>query len=196
MTPRQAATRLPGALSAGDWPVAHKALIVLSKADPANASLAYNLGLVLRRLGRDREAEKALSRALALACDHHNARFELAACHMDLGEMDRAEAGFDAYCAVRAQDADAWLNLARLRLRRGDGPGAIDAFSRRAALVEWDLEAEIGKAEALLLVDAQGGQAALAALFRAHAGERPRLLKAMTQGRRGRMPLSASSLLG
>uniref|UniRef100_UPI003BAB7D4F tetratricopeptide repeat protein n=1 Tax=Stappia sp. TaxID=1870903 RepID=UPI003BAB7D4F len=194
MTPAQAAQAVQGALARGDWDKAVTALQVLALADPRNASIRYNLGLALRRLGKDEEALAALASACNLAPSHLNARFEHAACLMDLGHLDDAGKAFSDYCRAADQDADGWLNLGRIRLRLGDAQGAVEALERCLALRPDDREARLARGEAVQLEDRERGHADLRRLYADHPQDRARLLKAMTQGPRGRLPLSGTRL--
>ncbi|WP_417769207.1 tetratricopeptide repeat protein [Stappia sp.] len=194
MTPAQAAEALPRALAAQDWPGARKALARLLRADPKNASLHYNLGLVLRRMERPEDALAAFGSALKHAPDHVNALFEKASAQMELGRIEEAEAGFAAYTARVADDADGWLNLARLRLRLDRAEGAAEAFARASTLRKDDMDARIGAAEAKLRLGQDSGLADLRALHGERPDLRARLLKAMTQGPRGRIPLASQAL--
>lgn len=194
MTPAQAAQAVQGALARGDWEQAVTALQVLALADPRNASIRYNLGLALRRLGKDEEALAALSSACNLAPSHLNARFEHAACLMDLGHLEDAGKAFSDYCRAADQDADGWLNLGRIRLRLGDAQGAVEALERCLALRPDDREALLARGEAVQLEDRERGHADLRRLYADHPQDRARLLKAMTQGPRGRLPLSGTRL--
>lgn len=194
MTPAQAAQSVQGALARGDWKTAVKALQVLALADPQNVSIRYNLGLALRRQGRNQEALSAFSTAGNLDPTHLNTRFEKAACLMDLGRLREAEEAFAHYCGAAGNDADGWLNLGRLRLRLGDTKGARTALSRCLALRANDREAAIALGEATQIEDRERGHAALRRLYAEHPRERARLLKAMTQAPRGRLVLSGSRL--
>ena len=196
MTPAQAAETLPRALAAQDWPGARKALSRLLRADPGNASLHYNLGLVLRRMERPEEALVAFDTALRHASGHLNALFEKASIQMELGQIKEAEAGFSAYAAQVTDDADAWLNLGRLRLRMDLAEAAAEAFTRARTLRKDDMEARIGLAEAGLRLGQESGLADLRRLHAEQQSLRPRLLKAMSQGPRGRIPLSSRRLTG
>ena len=194
MTPAQAAQTVQGALARSDWKTAVKALQVLALADPRNVSIRYNLGLALRRLGKNEDALAALSKAGSLDPLHLNARFEHAACLMDLGHLEEAARAFSEYCKAAENDADGWLNLGRIRLRLGDGSGAEAALARCLALRPEDREADISHGEAIQLGDRERGHAALRRLYADRPRDRARLLKAMTQGPRGRLPLSGTSL--
>lgn len=196
MTPAQAAERLPQALATQDWETARKALGRLVRAEPDNASLHYNLGLVLRRLGEADAAEASFAAALKLSPAHLKALFERAAAAMDAGRQEAAEAGFSAYVEKAPDDPDGWLNLARLRLRRDAAGEAEAAFARVLALRPGDRDARIGLAEAGLRQGRAEAAAKLRALFAELPAERPRLLKAMSQGPRGRIPLSGLALTG
>lgn len=194
MTPARAAELLPQALAAQDWETARKALKRLLRADTGNASLHYNLGLVLRRLGEADAAEASFATALTLAPDHLNALFEKAAAAMDAGRHEAAEAGFALYVEKAPRDADGWLNLARLRLRRDAAHEAEVAFDEALSLRPSDRDAAIGKAEAGLRLGRPDAGSNLRALFTELPDERPRLLKAMSQGPRGTIPLSSLAL--
>ena len=194
MTPAKAAEILPQALAAQDWDTARKALKRLLRADAGNASLHYNLGLVLRRLGEADAAEASFAAALKLSPDHLNALFEKAAAAMDAGRHEAAEAGFALYVEKAPRDADGWLNLARLRLRRDAAHEAEVAFDEALSLRPSDRDAAIGKAEAGLRLGRPDASSNLRALFTELPDERPRLLKAMSQGPRGTIPLSSLAL--
>lgn len=194
MTPAKAAEMLPQALAAQDWDTARKALKRLLRADAGNASLHYNLGLVLRRLGETDAAEASFAAALKLSPDHLNALFEKAAAAMDAGRHEAAEAGFALYAEKAPRDADGWLNLGRLRLRRDAAHEAEEAFDQVLALRPSDRDALIGKAEARLRLGEPDAGSNLRALFTELPDERPRLLKAMSQGPRGTIPLSSLAL--
>lgn len=194
MTPARAAELLPQALAAQDWETARKALKRLLRADAGNASLHYNLGLVLRRLGEADAAEASFAAALKLAPDHLNALFEKAAAAMDAGRHEAAEAGFALYVGKAPQDADGWLNLARLYLRRDAAHEAEEAFGRVLSLRPSDRDAAMGQAEAGLRLGRPEAASTLRTLFAELPGERPRLLKAISQGPRGTIPLSSLAL--
>lgn len=195
MNPQQAAVRFQDALRREDWRAAERALRQLLEVDRANPSLHHNLGLVLRRQGRDADAVSAFDTALRLAPAHPSAAFERAAALMDSGRLDEAEAGFRDHLARQPEDADALLNLGRLLYRRDAAEAAAEMFGRRLVLLPHDLEATIGKAEADQRLGRREGRATLRRLYRERPALRPRLLKIMTQGPTGAVPLDLSALL-
>ncbi|WP_162901266.1 tetratricopeptide repeat protein [Breoghania sp. L-A4] len=177
-----------------DWPAAEAALGLLLKTNPRNASLHYNLALVLKHQGRLDEALAAIGAALALEPAHQGALFEQAACSMDSGLLEAALDAFTTYLARFPEDTDARLNRARLLLRLG-----------RAAEALADCDAVSQKTPDLLLVRAEAlrdlgllaeADAILRPLYRDAPALRPLIVKLMTQGSKGRVPLNASTLGG
>jgi tetratricopeptide (TPR) repeat protein len=59
-----------------------------------NASLYYNLGLLMAQEGKKAEARDAFSQALAIKPDHFKAQYNLALILDDLGEKDKAREAF------------------------------------------------------------------------------------------------------
>jgi len=187
----QAAT---SAIGREDWPAAERALRGLLTRFPGDASLAYNLGLALKRQGQATAALDSFEAALARDPRHGKAMFERAACLMDLGRLTQARAAFRAYILSHGDDADAWLNAGRLALRLGE-PEAARRDLEQAVTLASTPAAALALAEAELETGAvaQGYNRALAVMAQA-PGLRPAALKILTQGPRGRIPLSAGAL--
>jgi|GEM_PF-947807 tetratricopeptide (TPR) repeat protein len=183
------------AIAASDWQEARRALTALLAARPDDAALAYNLALVEKRLGLAAAAEARLAALLAAHPDHANARFEHAAALMDRGAEAEALEGFEACLRLDPNDADALLNAGRLYNRLGDPASAMERLAAAARLRPGDA------AIALALAEAQRDAGDLTAadivfrrLFATAPALRPAILKAMSQGPRGRLPLAATRL--
>ena len=188
------AAALPGALAREDWPAALDCLRGLDRLGPPHASIAYNEGLVLRRLDRPAEAAVAHERALALAPDHPHALFELGASHLEAGELGPAADAFERHLERAPEDAHAHLNLGRARLAAGDPERSLAPLERaHAALgtVESALALAAARRDA---GDPDGSRALLAALPATPQAAASRL-KLMTQGPAGRLPLRAADLV-
>ena len=187
-----------GAIAAARWAEAEAALRSLIEALPApQASLLYNLGLVVKRQGRLAEALGAFDAALAADPGHAKAVFERAATLMDLEDHAAAYAGFGAYLEAAPEDPDALLNAARLALRLGQVAAAAahaEALERQqpedpsVVLLLAEVAAERG--------DQVAARRRFAEVLRAGPPElRAAALAAMTQRPRGRVPLAVDRLL-
>ncbi len=188
------------AVARADWPAAETALRALIAGAgrvgaPERAALHYNLGLVLRRQDRQADAIAAFDMALAQQADHHNALFERAAALMDAALMDNgdladADTAFAAYLAVVPGDEDALVNRARIALRQGRPRAALDLISTvdtgAARLVAVEALIGIGQLDM--------AREAAARLYRDSPKARPALLKALSQGPRGTLPLRVSGI--
>lgn len=183
------------ALQAADWTGAEAALTQALALVPGEPSLAYNLALVEKRLGKADAAEHRLAVVLETAPGHANARFEYAAALMDRGAEDSALEQFEIYLGAVPDDADAHLNAGRLHLRRGNVRAASDHFTRAAAARPDDPAVRLATAEADRDLGRLG--TAVCALWDLYAREpdlRPAILKVMSQGPRGTIPISARRL--
>ena len=196
--PNRLAADAQAAIAAGRWAEAEAALRKLIAGLPApQASLLYNLGLVVKRQGRLEEALAAFDEALAAEPAHANARFERAATLMDLQNHAAAYEGFRAYLEAAPEDPDALLNAARLALRLG----RVDSAAAHAEALE--RRGPDGPATALLLAevaaergDQETADRNFAAVLRSGSPElRAAALAAMTQRPKGRIPLALDRLL-
>ena len=185
---QQNARAFQKAIAEEDWGAALRLALVLEKALPDNAAIAYNKGLVLRRLGRSGDAARAFGQAHALEPGHVNALFEQASCALETGDADGAAEGFARYLRAVPGDVHAQLNLgnALVRLGRADEAlGPLRIARERLASAEAIAALAIGLREA---GDLEGCAAALADLGPGAENAALRL-KIMTQGARGRLAL-------
>jgi predicted Zn-dependent protease len=187
------------ALGARDWGAAEAALagaLALQPADPAQScKLAYNLALVEKRLGKPGEADRRLADLLAGTPDHLNARFEYAAALMDRGAEADALREFEIYLRAAPDDPDARLNAARLCLRLGAPQSAADHLAIAATHRPDDPAIRLAAAEAARdLGRPDEADRSLRRLYSEAPGLRPAILKIMSQGSRGRLPLAVSQL--
>lgn len=183
------------AISAGDWRGAETALLTCLERRADDVSLAYNLALVEKRLGKPAQAEQQLARLLATAPDHANARFEYAASLMDRGAETDALGAFETYLAAVPDDPDARLNAARLCLRLGRAEAAAVHLELAESVRPGDPAIRLGRAETARDLGAvDEARNLFGALYRDVPGLRPEILKAMSQGARGRFPLDRRRL--
>ena len=174
-------SRLPHLLSRQDWAGA-EALLRRAMIDPkAPAALSYNLAKVLELQGKGSESVDWLRRCVAQEPRHADGWFELGRALM-VTDFVAAEAAFARSVALKPA-ADAWLNLARLRLRLGDWAGCGAALSHLPQTAET-------RAMAYRVACETGAEtAALRADLLSRASERPEALTALTRTAKGHLPL-------
>jgi tetratricopeptide (TPR) repeat protein len=179
--------KLQQALGRQDWPEAETLLRGLIAGNGSHAGLHYNLGLVLRRQHKNALALSAFDAALACDQNHLSAGFERAALLLDMGDHAAAEAAFRSHLLRDPRDADARLNLARLLLRRDAAAEALEIAAGdarpEARLVEAEALRDLGRLDEM--------QSLVAALATQVPGLKPVLMKILSQGPRGRLPLQA-----
>lgn len=172
-------SRLPHLLSRQDWAGA-EVLLRRALMDPkAPAALAYNLAKVLELQGKD--GVEWLGRCVAQEPRHADGWFELGRALMAT-DFGGAEAAFARSVALKPA-ADAWLNLARLRLRLGDWAGCGAALAQLPQTTET-------RAMAYRVACETGAETgALRSDLLSRASERPEALKALTRTAKGHLPL-------
>ena len=186
--------KLETAISQENWAEAERRILLLLDSDQTNPSLWYNLGLVRRRSGNNEQALEDFARTLELAPQHKGAMFERAAAYLDLENFNAALNDFAEFTAAYPDDSDGLLNLARIALHMEVPELALQAFQKRAEL-ENDAENVLGAAEALQMQGDEQGISMLRRLFANNPAVRPELLKIMSQGSHGRVPLSSKAIL-
>lgn len=186
--------KLEAAIGQKDWPEAETYILLMLSNDESNPSLWYNLGLVRRRMGNNTQALEDFGEALALSPQHQGAMFEKAATHLDLEDFTAALNDFAEFSATYPDDGDGLLNLARIALHMEVPDLALQALQKRADIKN-DAENIIAAAEAMQMLGDEEGITMLRQLFANNPPFRPDLLKIMSQGSFGRVPLNSKTML-
>ncbi|KZL27385.1 tetratricopeptide repeat protein [Pseudovibrio sp. Ad37] len=186
--------KLEAAIAQKDWAVAEKYILLMLEEDETNPSLWYNLGLVRRRAGNNVQALENFQKTLDLNPQHKGAMFERAAACLDMEDFASALNDFAEFTAAYPDDSDGLLNLARIALHMEVPDLALQAFQKRAEL-ENDAENILGAAEAMQMQGNDEGINMLRRLFANNPPVRPELLKIMSQGSFGRVPLNSKAML-
>lgn len=147
------------AYNTGDVRAAATQFSAAVEADPNNASALNNLGQVLVRTGRAREAIPYFDRAIAVADNVWAYHFNRARAYAELKEWPRAIDGYTAAAKLFPDDYVTQFNLAKAQQAAGDLTGAISAYGRAAALAPEQAEFQLWHGLAL----ERGGRGAEAA---------------------------------
>ncbi len=186
--------KVEAAIAREDWAEAEKYILLMLEDDETNPSLWYNLGLVRRRAGNNALALENFTKTLDLSPHHKGAMFERAAACLDMEDFTAALNDFAEFTAAYPDDSDGLLNLARIALQMEVPDLALQAFGKRAEL-ENDAENIVGAAEAMQMQGDNEGINMLRRLFANNPSVRPELLKIMSQGSFGRVPLNSKAIL-
>ena len=100
---------------------------------PDDALALYNLGLLLKRVDRTRDAIDALQRALAIE-PRPEVRFALGTLYLHEGDFGRATKALEAALAAQPRAVDGYITLAAVLKAKGQLPESIDALRRAIAL--------------------------------------------------------------
>ena len=114
---------------------------------PDHALAHYNLGILLKRMDRAREAIDVLQRAVAIA-PRPEARLALGTLYLHQGDFDRAAAALEAALDAEPRFVDAHVTLAAVLKAKGRLHEAIDALRRAIALQpdSWNAHAALATA--------------------------------------------------
>ena len=195
---RDLAAAAQAAVGCEDWAEAARAFIALFELPGrADASIAYNAGLALKRGGDTDDARRWYETALGLDPAHDNARFELGAVLLEDGQLESALDAFEKYLARQPEDPDALANSARIALKLGRLPLASDRISKGRTVAPGHVDLQLA---ALVLAiqdeDADAVQSLQRRLMSVDdPGVRAAALKALTQGAKGRIPLRTDGLV-
>lgn len=144
--------------------------------EPADATLHFNLGNVLREEGREAEAAAAFAKAAALDPEMAEAWFNLAGLAEAKGRIAEAARRYRQALAIEPDYADALFNLARLETERDSFADALPLWQRYLALDRESRWGELARKGAALcrqaLLGETGGERRPAA--RPNAGDRSR----------------------
>jgi tetratricopeptide (TPR) repeat protein len=132
-------------------------------ADPGNARALNDLGQVLVRDGKAREAIQYFDRAIAAAGTEWAYHFNRARAYAVLEEWGRAIAGYREASRLFPDDYVTAYNLARALLESGDAGQAAGEFERAIALAPGEPDFHLAHANAL---ERAGRPAEAAAAYR------------------------------
>lgn len=131
------------AYNSGDIGAATTQFSAAVDADPNNASALNNLGQVLVRTGRPREAIPYFDRAIAIADSVWTYHFNRARAYAELKEWRQAINGYTTAANLFPDDYVTQFNLAKAKQADGDLTGAIAAYGRAAELAPEQAEFQL-----------------------------------------------------
>lgn len=115
----------------GNYPLAIKEFTAFAEKHPDLAGPYANLGILYHKMNRLEEAQKALSKAVALNPENAVAQNRLGMVYRELGRFDEALAAYNRAIAADEKYADPYLNLGILYdLYLFDGKKALDFYSQ------------------------------------------------------------------
>ncbi len=100
--------------------------------------LNHNYGNILMEQGAFGQALEHYRRALAVNGRLVKTRVNAGICFFRLGDLTSAEQSFQTAARTDPARAEAWVNLAEVRRRRGDRAGALAAYERALDLLPHD----------------------------------------------------------
>lgn len=151
------------AYNSGDYASSVQQLTAAVEADPNNAEALNNLGQVLVRTGKARDAIGYFDRAIALSADKWAYRFNRARAFAELKEWNQAAAGYTDAARLFPGDYVTQFNLARARQSNGDLPGALEAYAKAVELAPGQADFQLWYGQAL---DQSGRQQDAAAAYK------------------------------
>ena len=130
------------------------------EADPNNAESLNNLGQVLVRAGRAREALPYFDRAIAEAGGVWSYHFNRARAYAELREWSEAITGYNDALRLFPDDYVTHFNLAKARQAGGDVPGAVESYAKAIELAPEQADFYLWHAQALDMAGRSGEAAA------------------------------------
>ncbi len=122
------------ALAEGDFALAAKRLVFARDAEPENAAVLRLMTTAFWQAGDYSAAARAVRDWARVERDRPGPHRTAARIYEDMGSLSQAVDAAQRETEVAPTDAPAWERLGRLRLRRFDRPGALDALNRARAL--------------------------------------------------------------
>jgi tetratricopeptide (TPR) repeat protein len=118
------------ALAEGDAALAAQRLVYARDADPTNPMVLRLLTAAFWQAGNLPAAARTVRDWARIETDRPTPERFASRIYEDMGALDLAAEAAQRAAERAPADASAWERLGRLRLRRGDRPGAIEAFER------------------------------------------------------------------
>ena len=137
------------AYAGGDMASALAQYTAAVDANPNNAEGLNNLGQILVRMGRPREAIAHFDRAIALEAGVWAYHFNRARAYGELKEWRQAAIGYTEASRLFPDDYVTHFNLARAKQADGDLRGAIDAYARAIELAPGQADFHLWYGQAL-----------------------------------------------
>ena len=119
------------------------------EADPANSEALNNLGQVLVRTGRPRDAIPYFDRAIQVSGEAWAYHFNRARAYAQLEQWSSAIAGYRDAAALFPDDYVTQFNLAKALEANRELDAAVEAFARAIALAPGQTEFHLSHARAL-----------------------------------------------
>jgi len=151
------------AFNSGDLASAEAKLKAAVEADGQNAEMLNNLGQVLVKAGKAREAIPYFDRAIAIADGVWAYHFNRARAYALVQDWEKAIAGYNNAVRLFPGDYATHFNLAKAREASGDLPGAVESYGKAAELAPGQGEFQLWYGRAL---DRSGRQKDAAAAYR------------------------------
>ena len=133
----------------GDMAAAVTRFTAAVERDPNNADALNNLGQVLVRTGRAREAIPYFDRAIAIADTVWSYHFNRARAYGELKEWRQAVAGYTDSARLFPDDYVTQFNLAKAQQADGDLPGALEAYGKATELAPGQADFHLWYGQAL-----------------------------------------------
>jgi tetratricopeptide (TPR) repeat protein len=137
------------AFNSGDLASAETKLKAAVEADGQNAEALNNLGQVLVKAGKAREAVTYFDRAIAISDGVWAYRFNRARAYAEMQDWSQAIAGYDDAVRLFPGDYATHFNLAKAREASGDLPGAVESYGKAAELAPGQGEFQLWYGRAL-----------------------------------------------
>lgn len=151
------------AYNSGDLASAETKLKAAVEADGQNAEALNNLGQVLVRAGKAREAIAYFDRAIAISDGVWGYHFNRARAFSQLQDWAQAIDGYNDAVRLFPGDYVTHFNLAKAREASGDLPGAVESYGKAAELAPGQGEFQLWYGRAL---DRSGRQQDAVAAYR------------------------------
>jgi len=108
--------------------------------NPDYAETHSNLGIILKELGRFKEAEASYTRAIALKPDFAEAYYNVGITLKELGRLDEAQASYTQAIALKPGFTQAHSHLGKILLMKGQHREGLNEMLVGDGFVSFDLK--------------------------------------------------------